>query len=158
MKVNVPVIDDLLLPLLPTFKKDKFTHKEVGENPPLRSELFSKEQMEIHAHYLAVNHHIVKKQSPELLLKGLSENEEILFQVNELLKKSVLEKKSISPEAEWLLDNFFLIEEQIRIGKRHLPKGYSKGLPKLKSGFPRVYDIAIEIISHPQPDREKPWG
>ncbi|HPH46059.1 MAG TPA: glucoamylase family protein, partial [Chryseolinea sp.] len=35
---------------------------------------------------------------------------------------------------------------------RYLPKGYSKGLPKLNSGplagFPRVYDIAIEIISH----------
>ncbi len=148
MKVNVPAIDDLLSPLLPTFKRDKFTHKEVNENPPLRSELFSKEQMEIHAHYLALNHSLVSKHSPELLLKGLSENEEILFQVNELLKKSVREKKSISPAAEWLLDNFYLIEEQIRIGKRHLPKGYSKGLPKLKSGFPRVYDIAIEIISH----------
>ncbi len=148
MKVTVPILDDLLSPLLPVFKRDKFTHKEVSENPPLRSELFSKEQMEIHAHHLAVNHSIVKKQSPELLLKGLSENEEILFQVNGLLKKSILEKKSISPAAEWLLDNFFLIEEQIRIAKRYLPKGYSKGLPKLKSGFPRVYDIAIEIISH----------
>ncbi len=148
MKALVPVIDDLLSPLLPAFKKDKFTHKEVNENPPLRSELFSKEQMEIHAHYLAINHSIVSRQSPELLLKGLSENEDILFQVNELLKKSILEKKSISPAAEWLLDNFFLIEEQIRIGKRYLPKGYSKGLPKLKSGFPRVYDIAIELISH----------
>ncbi|MBK5277442.1 MAG: cyclic beta 1-2 glucan synthetase, partial [Bacteroidia bacterium] len=148
MKVNVPAIDDLLSPLLPTFKKDKFTHKEVNENPPLRAVLFSKDQMEIHAHYLAINHSLVSKQSPELLLKGLSENEEILFQVNELLKKSIREKKSISPAAEWLLDNFFLIEEQIRIGKRHLPKGYSKSLPKLRSGFPRVYDIAIEIISH----------
>ena len=122
MKVITPEIDQLLVPLTSYFKKDSFTHKEVNENPPLRSELFSKEQMDLHAQHLALNHTISNRESPELLLKGLSENEEILFQVNELLKKSVNEKKSISPAAEWLLDNFYLIEEQIRIGKRYLAK------------------------------------
>jgi len=148
MKVTVPAIDEILSPLLPTFKRDKFTHKEVSQNPPLRAELFSKEQMETHARFLAASHSISKKESPELLLKRLSDNEKILSEVNELLKKSVQEKRTISPAAEWLLDNFYLIDEQIRIGKRHLPKGYSKGLPKLNSGLPRAYDIAIEIISH----------
>jgi len=152
MKVNVPAIDELLSPLLPTFKKDNFTHEEVNENPPLRAELFSTEQMEQHAQHLALTHTISYQQSAELLLKELSDNEEILFTVNGLLQKSVKEKKSISPAAEWLLDNFYLIEEQIKTGKRYLPRGYSKGLPKLKNGalagYPRVYDIAIEIISH----------
>ncbi len=148
MKVNVPVIDKLVLPLLPTFKKDKFTHEEVNENPPLRAELFSKEQMEQHAQHLALTHSISKKKSPELLLRDLSSNQEVLVDVNKLLKESIRDKKSISPAAEWLFDNFYLIEEQIRIAKRYLPKGYSKGLPKLTNGFPRVYDIAIEIISH----------
>ncbi len=58
----------------------------------------------------------------------------------------------MSPAGEWLLDNFYLIEEQIRTAKRHLPKGYSRELPRLvngpSAGFPRVYDIALEIISH----------
>lgn len=148
MKVNVPDIDELLLPLLPSFKKDNFTHQEVTKNPPLRSELFSQEQMESHAQTLANSHALSSAPSKELLLRNLSENEDILQQVNLLLTKNVSERKSISPAAEWLLDNFFLIEEQILLGKRYLPKGYSKGLPKLKSGFPRVYAIAIEIISH----------
>ncbi len=148
MKVNVPVIDELLSPLLPIFKKDKFTHEEVNENPPLRAELFSKEQMDMHAQYLALNHSISTKRSPELLLRDLSINQEVLIEVNELLNKSIHDKKSISPAAEWLFDNFYLIEEQIQIAKRYLPKGYSKGLPKLSNGFPRIYDIAIEIISH----------
>ena len=60
--------------------------------------------------------------------------------------------RRITPAGEWLLDNFYLIEEQIRTAKRHLPKGYSKGLPRLKKGpsarLPRVYDIALEVISH----------
>jgi hypothetical protein len=53
---------------------------------------------------------------------------------------------------EWLLDNFHLIEEQIATAKRHLPRGYSRELPCLllgpSAGLPRVYDIALETISH----------
>src|SRR5690606_11997934 len=56
------------------------------------------------------------------------------------------------PAGEWQLDNFYLIEEQIHTAKRHMPEGYSRGLPRLSSGpsagLPRVYDIALEIISH----------
>ena len=148
MKVIVNEIDQLLDPLTSYFKKDNFTRQEVNNNPPLRSELFSRDQMNLHARQLASWHIIYHHDSPELLLKALSDNEDILFDVDELLKKSIQEKKSISPAAEWLLDNFYLIEEQIRIGKLYLPKGYSKELPKLDNGFPRVYDIAIEIISH----------
>ena len=60
--------------------------------------------------------------------------------------------RRITPAAEWLLDNFYLIEEQIRTAKRHLPKGYSRELPRLARGpsahRPRVYDIAFEAIAH----------
>ena len=37
----------------------------------------------------------------------------------------------VTPAAEWLLDNFYLIEEEIRIARRHLPRGYSRELPRL---------------------------
>ena len=60
--------------------------------------------------------------------------------------------RRIAPAAEWLVDNFYLIEEQVRLAKRHLPKDYAKELPRLKTGpnagRPRVYDLALEIISH----------
>jgi cyclic beta-1,2-glucan synthetase len=65
-----------------------------------------------------------------------------------LLIETVRAKRVITPAGEWLLDNFYLIEEQIRTGKKHLPKGYSRELPRLMNGLPRVYDIAQEIISH----------
>ncbi|MEO6760369.1 MAG: hypothetical protein ABIO24_13005, partial [Saprospiraceae bacterium] len=123
-----------------------------NQKEPLRSELFSTEQMEQHAGYLAGFHQLSKEKGAERLLKLLSDNEEVLVRVTNMLQEAVLEKKPITPADEWLLDNFYLIEEQILIGKRYLPKGYSRGLPKLGngrySGFPRVYDIAIEIISH----------
>ncbi len=69
-----------------------------------------------------------------------------------MLTQSVKQNNRVVPAGEWLLDNFYLIEEQVYTGKKHLPKGYSKGLPQLiagdYAGFPRVYHIAVEIISH----------
>ena len=50
-----------------------------------------------------------------------------------------------------MLDNFYLIEQQIGLARRHLPRGYSLQLPRLadglSAGFPRVYDLALELIS-----------
>ncbi|HTE32748.1 MAG TPA: glucoamylase family protein, partial [Chryseolinea sp.] len=152
MRGKANAIDEILSPFLNHFQKENFARKEVNEKPPLRSELFSTEQMEQHAQQVASTHQTSKTDAPELLLKRLAENEKILFEVTNLLHDAVRDKKSITPAGEWLLDNFYLIEEQIAIGKRYLPKGYSKGLPRLSNGpaagFPRVYDIAIQIISH----------
>ena len=89
---------------------------------------------------------------PDRLLARLAENETILADVCDLLTAAVAANRRITPAAEWLLDNFYLIEEQIRTAKRHLPKGYSRELPRLahgpSAGLPRVYDIALEMISH----------
>ena len=152
MKVGTRALDELLSPLKSYLQNDNITRHKVIEKPPLRSELFSEEQMAQHAQHLAAIHSVSYGTSPEKLLKRLSDNEATLFQVNGLLQKSVVEKKPVSPAGEWLLDNYFLIEEEVRTAKRYLPKGYSKALPKLKNGkhagLPRVYDIAFEIISH----------
>jgi cyclic beta-1,2-glucan synthetase len=152
MRGRVNTIDDILTPILNRFQKETFAREEVSERPPFRSELFSTEQMEQHAQHLATTHQLSAKDSPELLLKRLAENETILFEVTNLLHDAVRDKKAITPAGEWLLDNFYLIEDQIKIGKKYLPKGYSKALPRLSNGvspgFPRVYDIAIQIISH----------
>src|SRR5450631_4409203 len=127
-------------------------HKYDDEKAPIRSELFSLEQLESYARTLAQNHQLTIEHPSEQLLKRLAENEEILLEVHNLLTASAKENKRITPAGEWLLDNFYLIEEQIYTGKKHLPKGYSKELPQLakgqSQGLPRVYDIAVEIISH----------
>lgn len=152
MNVRAGKFEDLISPLKPIFQKENFSHAEAREKPPLRSELFTLEQLDHHARKLANAHAVTHESLPEQLLKRLSDNEDILFNTVALLQENIREKKSISPAADWLLDNFYLIEEEILIGKRYLPKGYSKGLPKLSNGkhkgFPRVYEIAIEIISH----------
>ena len=123
-----------------------------GDEPPLRSELFSAEQMEQHGKTLARLHAVSWDHEPDRLLARLADNEIVLLEVRNLVAEAVKGSRRITPAGEWLLDNFYLIEEQIRTAKRHLPKGYSRELPRLSNGasngLPRVYDIALEIISH----------
>ena len=120
--------------------------------PPLRSELFSRAQMEQHGKTLAGLHRLSTGRVPGRLLTRLAENEGVLIGVRNLIEDAVKANRRISPAGEWLLDNFYLIEEQIRMAKRHFPKGYSRELPRLldgpSAGLPRVYDIALEAISH----------
>ena len=131
---------------------DSLMRNYANEKSPLRSELFSSRQLQQHAIKLAKSHKLTEGRASEHLLKRLAENEAVLLDVHNLLTETIREKRPITPAGEWLLDNFYLIEEQIYTGKKHLPKGYSRGLPQLSKGqsqgLPRVYDIAVEIISH----------
>ncbi len=124
----------------------------VDDQTPLRAELFSADQMELHGSALARAHALSKSQPQNRLLQRLDENEQVLIDACDLLTAAVKSKRRIAPAGVWLLDNFYLIEEQIRTARRHLPKDYSRGLPRLAQGpsrgLPRVYDIALEAISH----------
>ncbi len=56
------------------------------------------------------------------------------------------------PAEAWLLDNYYLIEQQIALARRHLPRGYSRELPRLvggpSAGLPRIYELALDLIAH----------
>src|SRR6185295_12997020 len=105
--------------------------ERLAEDAPLRSELFNADQMERHGRSLAAAHRLAPGRAPDRLLPRLAENERILLENRAVLGASVSANRRITPAAEWLLDNFYLIEEQIRTAKRHLPKGYSRELPRL---------------------------
>ncbi len=132
--------------------KNTLAQKIGGDETPLRSDLFSSYQMKEHGKTLAASHTLGYGHIHTRLLTRLADNEGILLDVRDLLIEAVKVNRRITPAGEWLLDNFYLIEEQIRTAKRLLPKGYAKELPHLKvgpsKGLPRVYDIALETISH----------
>ncbi len=121
-----------------------------GEQP-LRAELFSVEQLARHAQSLASHHLVVTRRGSNSLLARLGQNEDLLRAFNHTTLTTTPNRR-ITPAAEWLLDNFYLIEEQIQIARRHLPKGYSRELPRLLNGpsigLPRVYDMVLELIPH----------
>ena len=122
-----------------------------ASEPPLRAELFSVEQLARHAKALAASHQVDAHQGSNRLLARLGQNEDVLRAFNRATL-TVDRTRRITPAAEWLLDNFYLIEEQIQLARRHLPRGYSRELPRLlngpSAGLPRVYDIVLELIAH----------
>src|SRR6187399_487749 len=119
---------------------------------PLRSELYSADQMEHHGEKLAESHKDAREHGADRLLPRLAENETVLLQACKLLTQAIEDDRRITPAGEWLLDNLYLIDEQIRTARRHLPRRYSWQLPVLakgvSAGLPRVYDIALKAISH----------
>ncbi|MGE3456890.1 MAG: glucoamylase family protein, partial [Kofleriaceae bacterium] len=122
------------------------------EDLPLRSELFSIAQLERHAQTLPGARPRGASSGLDRLLPRLDDNERVLADAYALVAEAVSLGRQITPAAEWFIDNYHLIEEQIRIARQHLPRGYSRELPRLDGGSgdhtPRVYHLAIELISH----------
>jgi len=120
----------------------------------LRSELLSIEQLKRHAVTLAGQHRIDPHPGPDRLLPRLADNERVLLAAYDVVTATdaAASGQRIVPAEAWLLDNFYLIEQQIAMARRHLPRGYSRQLPRLadgaSAGFPRIYDLALELISH----------
>jgi cellobiose phosphorylase len=82
----------------------------------------------------------------------LDETRRILDTAHERLAAAVDREINVSPAGEWLLDNLHVVQEHIREVRESLPRGYYRELPELASGalagYPRVYEIAITLISH----------
>ena len=94
----------------------------------------------------------MKHLKPPVASPRLAENEAVLLQVYELLIEAAASNLRTAPASGWLLDNFYKVEEQIRIARHHHPKNYSRELSQITkgplAGFPRVYDLARELILH----------
>jgi hypothetical protein len=123
-----------------------------GEEP-LRAELLNAEQMEERGRELAAEHKArASRSTANPLLHRLSQNADVIRECCRTLAEAIKENQKVTPAGEWLLDNLYLIDEQIRTARRHLPRRYSLQLPVLakgaSAGLPRVYDIALKAISH----------
>src|SRR4051812_47754953 len=127
-------------------------HYATGEEP-LRAELLNVEQMAERGRELAAEHVTrASARTPNPLLQRLSQNAVVIRESCKVLADAIKDDQRVTPAGEWLLDNLYLIEEQIRTARQHLPRRYSLQLPVLakgpSAGLPRVYDIALTAISH----------
>jgi cyclic beta-1,2-glucan synthetase len=119
----------------------------------VRAELFSSERLEQHAASLAAAQQVTRRRSARRsLVARLKDNESALLAAYRAIGAAVGEGRSITPAAEWLLDNYHLVEEQIREIRADLPPGFYRQLPKLIdgpfAGFPRVFGLAWACIAH----------
>src|SRR5512146_282069 len=60
-------------------------------------------------------------------------------------------KEPLSYAAEWMLDNYYLVEQSLRQTREDLPPGFYRQLPKLAAGplesYPRIYAVAQELVA-----------
>jgi cyclic beta-1,2-glucan synthetase len=58
----------------------------------------------------------------------------------------------VPPAAEWLLDNFHLVEAEVVQLRRDLPPGYHRQLPMLQAPgtrpIARIHLLAVELLRH----------
>ncbi len=122
-------------------------------------ELFGTERLARHGRHLARSQRIVqapRQHAPRgkgPLLSRLAATERVLRSVHDALATVASEGLEVSPAGEWLLDNFYVVLEQVQEVRATLPSDYYHQLPKLTdegplAGYPRVYEIAIELIAH----------
>ena len=119
----------------------------------IRAELFSVERLEQHAESLAAAQLVVTDpEEGRPLIPRVLENGRVLLEYYRATARAIQHEQAITPAAEWFVDNFYIVEEQLREIRDDLPPGFYRKLPKLASGhlegFPRVFGVAWAFVAH----------
>jgi cyclic beta-1,2-glucan synthetase len=120
---------------------------------PIREELFSVERLEEQARSLAAAQTVTARPLPGRdLARRLADNEKVLVGAYRDIADAIAAGAAITPAAEWLIDNFHVVEAQIRQVRSDLPRGYYRVLPKLAggpfAGLPRVFGLSWALVAH----------
>lgn len=119
---------------------------------PIRDEGFSSERLNQYAFYLAQNLKTTNEIFDDKLLKRVDSNCDVFVKNYKKLLNDLEKNVEIPPAGMWIVDNHFVIEEQIVKIKKDLPRKYYHELPKITNGelmgYPRIYSLALTLIAH----------
>ncbi|HET6787471.1 MAG TPA: hypothetical protein VFH49_05900, partial [Aquabacterium sp.] len=121
--------------------------------PPIRSEIFGLQRFAQHGHSLGATHRTdPKTPRNNTFFPRLQHNIQALRAAHQYIGTQAATGYDISPAGEWLLDNFHLIEAQLREIHEGLPRSYFRSLPVLQdaplAGLPRIYGVAWAFVAH----------
>ena len=137
----------------PSISIPSSVRNEVDDSEAIVAELFSVERLEQHGESLAAAQSITgQPRAGRPIRPRVADNGRVLLQAYRALAEAIKEERSITPAAEWLVDNFHIVEEQLREIRDDLPTDYYRELPKLAvghlEGYPRVLGLAWAYIAH----------
>ena len=123
---------------------------------PIRGELLGAEHLAERAQEVAGTQRLAsavsggRRRTP--LLARLEGTRRVLESAHDRLAAACDRGADIGPAGDWLLDNYHVVQEHIGEVRESLPRGYYRELPELAGGtlkgYPRVYEVAITLISH----------
>ena len=147
-----PPLDSLIPDAPPEFLEILESTRGAVE-PPIRSEIFGPQRFAQHGRSLGKTHRASRSTRrsanffPRIKLNLIA-----LREAHQYIGVLASTGYDISPAAEWLLDNFHLIEAQLTEIKAGLPRSFFLSLPKLLdeplAGLPRVYGVAWAFVAH----------
>src|SRR6267378_1932985 len=134
-------------------RKERMRIARQSPDDPIRAELFGIERLEQHAESLAAAQGVLRQSSRgRRLLPRVEGNGRALREAYRVIARAIREERAITPGAEWLADNFHIVDEQLREIRDDLPPGFYRELPKLAggpfAGAPRVYGLAWAFVAH----------
>ncbi len=136
------------------FQKRALLQKSsLNESETISAELFGKDRFNQHAQSLAQSQVVTSEPvSVYSFIDRLNDNSEALRRDYEDVLGAVEAGKSITPAAEWLIDNYHLVEQHVHQTRADLPRGFYRQLPKLAdghlAGHPRIFGVVWAYVAH----------
>ena len=122
----------------------------IAGSAPVR--LFNDQQFREHARRLAAAYPIVTARADDHLAERLADHENALDHAFDAARNAVSAGRAVEPAVEWLIDNFYLIKEQIQEVRAGLPRSYLRELPTVAGvdgiKSPRILMLARELVLH----------
>lgn len=126
------------------------SHSPIGN--PFRSSLLGSDHLADLARKLGGEWPTAVRTGPHAPLRRLRENARVLRRARDAAAAAATRREPVTPDAEWLLDNFFVIEDVLAEVRTDLPRGYYDELPVVAAGpfagLPRVYALAVTLLTH----------
>ena len=113
----------------------------------------SGEGLQEHAKAISMQHAVTSQRHHTVLpISRMNDNYDYILSTYQKLNREMQKKSPVPQAAEWLLDNFYMIEEQVMVMRKNFTRNGYLRLPVLKSGelkgYARIHAIATELISH----------
>jgi cyclic beta-1,2-glucan synthetase len=126
--------------------------EKLAEHEPIRGEIYGLEHLDVHARQVAAGLRVAPQTPGQDLTRHFRQIGQELEQAHRRIIDAARHAEGITADAEWLLDNFHIVAENLREVRQDLPRGYYRELPKSVDGpyrgLPRVYALALELIAH----------
>jgi cyclic beta-1,2-glucan synthetase len=127
--------------------------KSLDSEEPIRAELFSADRLEQYAESLIASLPVYDEPGPTYdLAARAARNGRVLLDCYGAISQAARQRRAITPAAEWVLDNFHVIDEQLKTIRRDYTTRFASVLPALADGplrgYPRVYALMWAFVAH----------
>ena len=122
---------------------------------PINAGEYTPSHLELFARQLAEQHPIAKSREQNSLLSiALLRWSNSLHEAYQFFRTSASKELTVFRAGEWMLDNYYIIEQTLREIEKDLPPSYYQQLPKLDGTslkhYPRIFALASELVAYSQ--------